>query len=207
MQVFVPLTIDYVTLGAALKRQIYDAPGGRAILWKGANACEFLYARIRASPRTAQRRSMLESDGELGLGVPLGDKCVNPISWKGIIAIDATPYLTPNLTLMFRVSDINLYDQQHQKSLIVGRGFDLIKDNFIPRFQTFKFDLRPADRGVSRARRGGRAARPGRAFQADARDRPWRRAGRRRARRYKSDAGTDRTAAACGRGRPRPRAR
>ena len=43
---------------------------------------------------------------------------------------------------MFRVSDINLYDQQHQKSLIVGRGFDLIKDNFIPRVQTFKFDLR-----------------------------------------------------------------
>ena len=85
---------------------------------------------------------MLESDGELGLGVPLGDQCVNPISWKGIIAIDATPYLTPNLTLMFRVSDINLYDQQHQKSLIVGRGFDLIKDNFIPRVQTFKFDLR-----------------------------------------------------------------
>ena len=142
VQVFVPLTIDYVTLGTALKRQIFDAPGGRAILWKGANACEFLYAR---NPRFAQNgptAAVLESDGELGLGVPLGDQCVNPISWKGIIAIDATPYLTPNLTLMFRVSDINLYDQQHQKSLIVGRGFDLIKDNFIPRVQTFKFDLR-----------------------------------------------------------------
>src|SRR5207245_11554695 len=85
---------------------------------------------------------MLRSDGELGLGVPLDDQCVDPISWKGIIAIDATPYLTPNLTLMFRVSDINLYDEHHQKSLIVGRGFDLIKDNFIPRFQTCKFDLR-----------------------------------------------------------------
>jgi hypothetical protein len=142
VQVFVPLTIDYVTLGTALKQQIYDAPGGRAILWKGANACEFVYAR---NPRFAQNGPTavaLESDGELGLGVPLGDQCVNPISWKGIIAVDAMPYLTPNLTLMFRVSDINLYDQQHQKSLIVGRGFDLIKDNFIPRFQTFKFDLR-----------------------------------------------------------------
>ena len=142
VQVFVPLTIDYVTLGIAFKRQIYGAPGGRAILWKGTNACEFLYSR---NPRFAQNGPttvVLESDGELGLGVPLGDQCVNPISWKGIIAIDATPYLTPNLTLMFRVSDINLYDQQHQKSLIVGRGFDLIKDNFIPRFQTFKFDLR-----------------------------------------------------------------
>jgi hypothetical protein len=142
VQVFVPLTIDYVTLGIALKRQIYDAPGGRAILWKGANACEFLYA---GNPRFSQNGPttvVLESEGELGLGVPLGDQCVNPISWKGIIAIESTPYLTPNLTLMFHVTDINLYDEQHQKSLIVGRGFDLIKDNFIPRFQTFKFDLR-----------------------------------------------------------------
>jgi len=143
VQVFVPLTIDYMTLGVALKRQIYDAPGGRAILWKGANACEFLYARNPSFAQNGPTTVVLESDGELGLGVPLGDQCVNPISWKGIIAIDATPYLTPNLTLMFRVSDINLYDEQHQKSLIVGRGFDLIKENFIPRFEIFKFDLRP----------------------------------------------------------------
>ena len=142
VQVTVPLTIDYLTLGAALKRQIYDAPGGRAILWQGANDCEFLYAE---NPRFAQNGAAtvaLESDGELGLGVPLAGKCINPISWKGIIAIDATPYLTPNLMLMFRVSDVNLYDRLHRKSLIVGRGFDLIKDNFIPRFETFKFDLR-----------------------------------------------------------------
>ncbi|HVA83418.1 MAG TPA: lytic transglycosylase domain-containing protein [Candidatus Binataceae bacterium] len=142
-RITVPLTIDYPTLDAALKRQIYDAPGGRAILWQGSNACEFLYA---ANPRFATSGAAtveLESDGELGLGVPLADKCVNPISWKGIIAIDATPYLTPNLTLRFRVSDINLYDRHHHKSFIVGRGFDLIKGSFIPRFETFKFDLRP----------------------------------------------------------------
>ena len=142
-QITVPITIDYSTLGAALKRQIYDAPGGRAILWKGNNDCEFLYAENPRFATSGAAMVELESDGELGLGVPLADKCVNPLSWKGIIAIDAAPYLTPNLTLMFRVSDINLYDRHHQKSFIVGRGFDLIKGNFIPRFQTFKFDLRP----------------------------------------------------------------
>ena len=142
VRVTVPLTIDYLTLGAALKRQIYDAPGGRAILWQGANDCEFLYAENPRFVQSGATIAKLESDGELGLGVPLAGKCVNPISWKGIIAIDATPNLTPNLTLMFRVSDVNVYDRQHRKSLIVGRGFDLIKDNFIPRFETFRFDLR-----------------------------------------------------------------
>ncbi len=141
-QIIVPLTIDYATLGAALKRQIYDAPGGRAILWKGTNDCEFLIARNPRFATSGAATVGLESDGELGLGVPMADQCVNPISWKGIIAIDAAPYLTPNLSLMFRVTDINLYDQDHRKSFIVGRGFDLIKGNFIPRFETFKFDLR-----------------------------------------------------------------
>ena len=73
VQVFVPLTIDYVTLGTALKRQIYDAPGGRAILWKGANACEFLYARNPRFAQSGPTAVVLESDSELGLGVPLGD--------------------------------------------------------------------------------------------------------------------------------------
>jgi hypothetical protein len=141
-QITVPLTIDYLTLGAALKRQIYDAPGGRAILWKGSNDCEFLYAYNPRFARGAAPAVGLETDGELGLGVPLGEKCISPISWKGIIAIDATPYMTSNLALMFRVTDINLYDPQHRKTLLVGRGFDLVKDNYIPRFETFRFDLR-----------------------------------------------------------------
>ena len=54
-QIIVPLTIDYLTLGAALKRQIYDAPGGRAILWKGTNDCEFLYAE-QSALRSERRR-------------------------------------------------------------------------------------------------------------------------------------------------------
>jgi Transglycosylase SLT domain len=141
-RITVPLTIDYLALGAALKRQIYDAPGGRAILWQGTNDCEFLYAENPRFAANGKASVVLDSDGELGLGVPLAGKCVDPISWKGIIAIDATPYLTRGLTLMFRVSDINLYDQQRRKSFIVGRGFDLIKGNFIPRFETFRFDLR-----------------------------------------------------------------
>jgi hypothetical protein len=143
-RITVPFTIDYLTLGAALKRQIYDGPGGRAILWKGSNDCEFLYAENPRFARGADAVGVkLESNGELGLGVPLAGTCINPISWKGIIEVDATPYLTPNLRLMFRVRDINLYDEQHRKSLIAGNGFDLIKGNFIPRLETFNFDLRP----------------------------------------------------------------
>ncbi len=143
VQIFVPLTIDYVTLTAALKKQIYNAADSRAILWRGDNACEFLYARNPRLTQNAPTAVTLESEGELGLGVPLGDQCVNAVSWDGIVAMDLTPVFTPALTLIFHVTDVNLYDRQHRKSLIVGRGFDLIKGNFIPRIESFKFDLRP----------------------------------------------------------------
>jgi hypothetical protein len=146
VQVFVPLTIDYFTLDAALEHEIYNAPGGRAILWKGDNGCEFLYAENPRFAQSGPAAVALESDAQLGLGVPVGDQCLGPVAWQGIIAVEATPRLTPDLMLIFHVTDMNLYDSQHKKSLIVGRGFDLIKGNFIPRFETFKFDLRkPVD--------------------------------------------------------------
>src|SRR5271170_3383104 len=43
-QVRIPLTIDYLTLREALKRELYTAPGGRAQLWNGLDECQFLYA-------------------------------------------------------------------------------------------------------------------------------------------------------------------
>jgi hypothetical protein len=142
-QITVPLTIDYVTLREALKRQIYDGPGDRAELWSGANRCEYLYAQNPSFGRDGLA-VRLASAGTLSLGVPMGESCVSPIAWQGIIEVSAQPYLAPNLRLMFRVTDINLYDAQHHKTLIVGRGFDLIKQNFIARLQTFHFDLAPA---------------------------------------------------------------
>src|SRR5271167_279374 len=125
-QITVPLTIDYITLRETLIHQIYDAPDQRAQLWNGANICEYLYSE---NPRLARAGVgiKLDTDGTLSLGLPMGEQCVSPLSWQGIIEIDAAPYLAPNLRLMFRVTNINLYDAQHQKTLIVGRGFDLIK--------------------------------------------------------------------------------
>lgn len=143
VRITVPLTIDYLTLREALKHQIYNTPGERAQLWNGPNACEYLYAKNPSFGRSGTAVK-LDTEGILSLGVPFGGSCVTPITWRGIIEVDAQPYLAPKLRLMFRVTNINLYDQQHQKTLVVGRGFDLIKQYFIPRFETFSFDLSPA---------------------------------------------------------------
>jgi hypothetical protein len=85
----------------------------------------------------------VETNAYLNLGVPVGDRCLTPITWSGIIQADTTPYIA-GFALKLHVTDINLFDNHHTKSLLVGHGFDLIKTSFTPALETFSFDLTPA---------------------------------------------------------------
>jgi hypothetical protein len=138
----VPLTIDYFALSEALKQQLYT-DNGRMDLWNGSDNCQFFYAENPAFGRSGDQVK-LESGGNLSIGVAMGGQCISPIAWNGIIEAATAPYIAPNLQLKFRITDVNLYNQQHQKTLIAGKGFDLVKQYFIPRLETFSFDLNPA---------------------------------------------------------------
>jgi hypothetical protein len=142
-EVRVPLTIDYLTLGEAIRHQLYTAPGDRAALWNGPDECQFLYAENPSFGR-ANERVQLETTAALSLGVALGSGCVSPFTWSGIVEAESEPYLARGLRLMLRIADINLYNPRRQKTLIAGRGFDLIKRYLVPRMETFSYDLNPA---------------------------------------------------------------
>ncbi len=138
----IPVTIDYLALGAAMKEQLYT-DHGRAPLWNGSDRCQYFYAE---NPRFARAGAnvKLESDGSLMIGLMVGSQCVSPIVWNGVLEVETAPYIAPHLMLKFRVTDINLYDRNHEKTLLVGKGFDLIKQYYIPKLETFTFDLSPA---------------------------------------------------------------
>ena len=138
----IPLTIDYIALSAALKQQLY-IDRGRMPLWNGPDRCQYIYAE---NPRLGRAGDHVrfETEGHLMLGLLVAEQCVSPIAWNGIIEAEAAPYITPQLQLKFHVADLNLLDENHQKTLIVGKGFDLIKQNYIPQLETFTFDLSPA---------------------------------------------------------------
>jgi hypothetical protein len=147
-QVRVPLTIDYYALTEAIRHQLYTGPGGRAPVWNGASTCQYLYA---TDPMFSHAGAALkfETAAALALGVSMGDHCVGPVEWNGIIEAETSPYLVPGLQLKFHVQDLNLLNPQHQKTLIVGKGFDLIKGNLIPLFESFTYDLNPAVQQLS----------------------------------------------------------
>src|SRR5579885_3629789 len=142
-EVRVPLTIDYLTLTEAIRDQIYTAQGGRAPLWNGGDECQFLYAEDPAFSR-ADTRVRLETAASLGLGVAVAGRCVSPVAWSGIVEAESAPYIAGGVRLMLRIEDMKLYDAHHQKTLIAGKGFDLIKQYLIPRLETFAYDLNPA---------------------------------------------------------------
>lgn len=146
-QVRIPLTIDYIAIREALKRKLYTAPGGRAQLWNGTDDCQFLYAEnpdfsraTAGGPATVK----LETANTLGLGVSMGSQCLNAIQWSGIVEALGVPYIAPGLQLKFHFADLNLYDSAHQKTQLVGQGFDLIKNYLIPQLDDFSYDLKPA---------------------------------------------------------------
>ncbi|HYL57642.1 MAG TPA: lytic transglycosylase domain-containing protein [Candidatus Acidoferrales bacterium] len=143
-EVKIPLTIDYLSLREALKRQLYTAPGGRAPLWNGIDECQYLYAENPAFAHAGATQVRLETATSLGLGVALGGRCVSAVEWSGIVDAVGTPYIAPGLKLKFNFTDLNLYDTNHQKTSLASRGFDLIKQYLIPRLDAFAYDLNPA---------------------------------------------------------------
>lgn len=139
-EVRVPLTIPYLTLSEALKAELYNGAVNRADIWQESD-CEYLNAE---NPRFSHQADLLrlETDANLNVGTAIGDNCIDAISWTGIVQALAVPYVTADWKLKFRITDLNLYDRQHQKTVLVSRGFDLIKSYLVPRLEQFSFDLR-----------------------------------------------------------------
>ncbi len=139
-EIRLPLTIPYVTMDEALKAQLYTSAGNRADLWRESD-CRYLYSE---KPRLSSAGNLLrlESEVDLNVGTRVGDNCINAVSWQGIAEIVAAPYVSPDWKLKLRVADMNLYDLQHQKTVIASRGFDLIKSYFVPRVEQFSYDLK-----------------------------------------------------------------
>src|SRR3982074_876648 len=81
--VHIPLTIDYLALGAALRQQLYT-DHGRAPIWNGSDQCQYFYAEHPHFSR-AGNNVKLETDGSLMIGVMMGSQCVSPVVWNGII--------------------------------------------------------------------------------------------------------------------------
>lgn len=134
-----PLSVESPVIRDALMRDLFNDPQQRAVFWGEPGGCSFFYLQ---DPQVEGQvdRLRVTARGEARLGTELGDGCLSPITWSGVLELFEQPRLD-GWQLRFEVVDSNLYDQQREKTLLVGQLWDRIKESVQPRFAAVTIDL------------------------------------------------------------------
>jgi hypothetical protein len=138
-EVRLPLTIEPTVIREALVRELFNDPQGRAVFWGQPGECSFFYLQDPKVEGDVGRLRVV-AHGEARLGTDLGATCLSPIAWGGSLEVYERPRLD-GWRLRFDVVDSNLYNEQGEKTLLVGQLWDRIKDSVQPRFSAVTIDL------------------------------------------------------------------
>ncbi len=137
----VPIRLDHDFVRQGLMAQVYSDPGGKAKLWDDGTGCGFL-TLWDPQVDSVNGRLRITSHGEAQVGTPMGDICLAPVQWKGLIEVFEVPVLSDDRqVLQFRVVESNLLGPDRRKGLFTGKIWDLVKEHVQPRFQALRFDL------------------------------------------------------------------
>src|ERR1043166_3800014 len=87
-------------------------------------------------------RVRIVTRGEARVGTPVGDACLAPLQWQGVIEGFEEPQIPGDgKVLQFHITDSNVYDTEMKKRLFIGKLWDLIKVYVQPRFESVRIDL------------------------------------------------------------------
>lgn len=134
-----PLSVETPVIREALVRELFNDPKERAVFWGTPGDCSFFFLE---DPKVAGEvdRLKVTARGEARLGADLGESCLSPLGWTGVIELFEKPRLD-GWTLRFEVVDSNLFDERHQKSMLTGQLWDRLKESVQPRFGAVSVDL------------------------------------------------------------------
>jgi hypothetical protein len=128
-RVDIPLRVPLDSLREALGAQL-------RVLYRE-NGCRYLNVE---SPRleALHGRLHLESAGSAALGIQLGDKCGNALSWQGSVQFTLAPWVDSAGRLRLRIVDSGLTDARGGKAPFI---WDLSKRYLHPRLERFSYDI------------------------------------------------------------------
>ncbi|HVM97230.1 MAG TPA: hypothetical protein VMT89_12630, partial [Candidatus Acidoferrales bacterium] len=140
----VPLHFDSAFLRQTLETQIYTTASKKAVLWDDGTGCGYLKLR-EPQVSAVGTRLRIVTRGEARVGTPIGEQCLAPVQWDGLVEVFEEPVISDDQsTLSFRVVESNAYDSQGKKRFFTGTVWDLIKRYVQPSFETVHIDLRTA---------------------------------------------------------------
>lgn len=139
--VFVPIELPPALVREAVVAQLFTTATGKAVIWDDGSGCRFLKLREPAVDVQGSRLRV-RSRAEVRLGTPLGQQCVAPIDWDGILEVYEEPILSEDgRTVKFRVVDSALFDASGKKPFFSNRIWAFVKEQAHPRFETVELKL------------------------------------------------------------------
>lgn len=138
-EVHVPFSVPPKLIRDALMEKVFKDEGGRAQFWGHPGECSFFYLEDPKIDGT-DGRLRITAHGEARLGTEFLGSCFSPLVWSGYLEMIEEPRIE-DWILHFRVSDSNIFDEKHEKTLLAGKLWDRIKGEVQPRFEAISVNL------------------------------------------------------------------
>ncbi|MCX8073363.1 MAG: lytic transglycosylase domain-containing protein [Candidatus Binatia bacterium] len=139
--IHVPVELPPALVREALMAQLFTTATGKAVIWDDGSGCRFLKLREPVVDVHAARLR-IRSRAEARVGTPIGEQCIAPIDWDGILEVHEEPLLSEDgRTVTFRVVDSALLDPNGKQPFFSNRIWALVKERAHPRFETVEVRL------------------------------------------------------------------
>ena len=141
--VALPITIDYPLLRALVVATAFGGPAETLVVLDESRGCRRI---VVSPPDYSGENGLIRSEFQvsLRLGAALGDACLAPIDWEGILVLHQRPRIEPGgWTLAFDTVSSQVLDRQRQPARLVGLVWDMVQTHVYERLADIRIDLAP----------------------------------------------------------------
>ncbi|HSM74163.1 MAG TPA: hypothetical protein VK852_05995, partial [Desulfobacterales bacterium] len=138
-----PITIDYPLLRALVVATVFSGPAENLVVLDESRGCRRI---VVSPPAYSGENGLIRSEFRvsLRLGAAIGDACLAPVEWGGILVLHQRPRMEPGgWTLAFDTVGSQVLDRQRQPARLVGLVWDMIQTHVYRRLEDIRVDLAP----------------------------------------------------------------
>lgn len=139
--VIVPVRLDEQFLRRLVIAQVFTEPGESAVIWDDPLGCGGL-TLTKPEVTAKDGKLVVRSTADARWGVSVGESCLLPVSWRGLVEVVDEPTVEPGPSVVhFRVVDTTLYRENGRKAGFAARFWGWIKGYVHPRMASISVDL------------------------------------------------------------------
>lgn len=144
-----PIRIDFRLLEEVLSRQLLAGEETTVEAYSDGFGCNSL---TLSSPRvsgTGEGQIRILTDLHARIGTPLGNRCLLPIEWRGVLeTLEEVELSDDGKKVLLRIADSHILDEGESPSPAPGALWGLVKEYVHPHLQGLSLDLNPLMTGL-----------------------------------------------------------